>query len=111
MKKLIATLFLAVSLAVPSFGRPHGGFRPHSPPPRMHHVHRHHHGFGYRHVAIPAAALAVGIAVGQAFCPPPAVMPPPPPPQRIWVPGTFVTEFDRFGRPYQRYVPGHWVFR
>jgi len=109
MKKTILAILLSItSLAL--FARPHrgGGFRPTPRPAPMHH---------FRPAPPPriAPAWTPSVRIGPAWSPVSVnvalPVPPPPPPVRIWVPATYVTEYDVYGRPYQRLIPGHWEYR
>lgn len=103
MKKLIVLLFSAV-LCFPLIARPnHSSHRPMPRPAPVHHI---HHTRPYQHHPhhrwdVPVA-FGIGAVVGGLIVPTSV---------RIWVPGFWITEIDVYGRPFQRYVPGHFEFR
>lgn len=73
------------------------------------HHHHHHHGWG-RYGWIGPAAFGTGLLIGSAIAPTPVVVAPQVP-NRVWVPGCYVTEYDAYGRPFSRWIPGHWEYR
>ena len=115
MKKLIVLLFSAV-LCFPLIARPnHSSPRPMPRPAPVHHIHHTrpyqyhphiHHTRPYQYhphhrLDVPVA-FGIGAVVGGLIAPTSV---------KIWVPGFWITEIDVYGRPFQRYVPGHWEFR
>lgn len=122
IQNIFCVVLLAATLILPSalFGRgvPRGPHIPHRAPP-VHHTpprnHGHHHG-GYVGPITFAAGVLAGNVLSQPIVPPP----PPPPtvitpivaiPVKVWVPGYYVAEYDVYGRPYSRWIPGHWEYR
>jgi hypothetical protein len=98
MRKMIATVITALALVFSA--NAHG------------HYHHHHHGWGGRHGWIAPAAFGTGLLIGTALRPaPPTVVVAAPAVRQIWVPGYYVTEYDAYGRPFSRWIPGHYEYR
>ena len=96
MKNIIVTILVSIVVCTSCLAGPRH-IRPPAHRPPVHRVCP-----APRHHVVP---VVVGAAVGAAVA---AICPPP---TRVWVPGTYVTVMDAFGRPFTRYVPGHWEYR